>query len=375
MSRSLIVVDKRLQAYDFGAQHPLAPIRVLRTYEEIARHGITAVEHAVESLADAQVTEADLARVHTQDFIDAVKRASSEIDYFDVNYGIGTTDVPRFDGMHDATLKVCAATLTAVQAVASGDYEHALNVAGGLHHSMADKASGFCVYNDIAVGITWLLEQGYERIAYIDVDAHHGDGVESIFWNDPRVLTISIHESGRTLFPGTGHSSDVGGPQAQGFAVNIPLPPHVSDSEWLRAFDGVVPELLAEFAPQIIVSQHGCDSHRDDPLTNMELSIDAQRMSYEMIHDYAHKYAHGQWVAVGGGGYALETVVPRIWTHLAAIVTHQPELVKFTDGANPQWKPLSSGWDPSNEVDRAIIATRKAIFPIHGLPADPTSGF
>jgi acetoin utilization protein AcuC len=289
--------------------------------------------------------------------------------------GIGTMDVPRFDGMHEATLAVCSATLTAAQAVASGDFEHAVNLAGGLHHGMADRASGFCVYNDIAVSIMWLLDHGFERIAYIDVDAHHGDGVESIFWNDPRVLTISIHESGRTLFPGTGHSHDMGGPDALGYAINIPLPSQVGDAQWLRAFDAVVPEMLAEFKPQIIFSQHGCDSHRDDPLTNMELSIDGQRTSYEMIHQYAHDFADGKWVAVGGGGYALESVVPRIWTHLVAIATHQSERVHFTDGEKTDYKSLSRGWDPHSEVDRAIMATRKGIFPIHGLPADPTSGF
>ncbi len=375
MSRSLVVVDKRLVAYDFGPQHPLAPIRVLRTYDQIAAHGLTQSDDVVQSLVTAEVRDSDLLRVHTAEFVDAVKHASEETDYFNVAMGIGTTDVPRFDGMHEATLAVCSATLTAAQAVASGDFEHAVNLAGGLHHGMADRASGFCVYNDIAVSIMWLLDNGFERIAYVDVDAHHGDGVESIFWNDPRVLTISIHESGKTLFPGTGHSTDIGGPNALGYAVNIPLPSHVGDSQWLRAFDAVVPELLAEFKPQIIVSQHGCDSHRDDPLTNMELTIDGQRTSYEMIHQYAHDFADGKWIAVGGGGYALESVVPRIWTHLVAIASHQSDRVNFTDGADINYKSLSRGWDPNNEVDRAIMSTRKGIFPIHGLPADPTSGF
>jgi acetoin utilization protein AcuC len=375
MSRSLVVVDKRLVAYDFGPQHPLAPIRLLRTYDQIEAHGLTHTAGVEQSLATADVSEADLLRVHTSEFVEAVKKASVETDYFNVSMGIGTTDVPRFDGMHDATMAVCSATLTAAQAVASGDFEHAVNLAGGLHHGMADRASGFCVYNDIAVSIMWLLDHGFERIAYLDVDAHHGDGVESVFWNDPRVLTISIHESGKTLFPGTGHSTDIGGPDALGFAVNIPLPSHVRDAEWLRAFDAVVPELLAEFKPQIIVSQHGCDSHRDDPLTNMGLSIDGQRTSYEMIHQYAHDYADGKWIAVGGGGYALESVVPRIWTHLVAIATHQSERVKFTDGGETNYKNLSRGWDPNNEVDRAVMSTRKGIFPLHGLPADPISGF
>ncbi|MEY4348259.1 MAG: hypothetical protein RIS43_678, partial [Actinomycetota bacterium] len=171
MSRSLVVVDKRLVAYDFGPQHPLAPIRILRTYDQIEAHGLTHSDAVEQALATAEVTDADLLRVHTPEFIAAVKQASVETDYFNVAMGIGTMDVPRFDGMHEATLTVCSATLTAAQAVASGDFEHAVNLAGGLHHGMADRASGFCVYNDIAVSIMWLLDHGFERIAYIDVDA------------------------------------------------------------------------------------------------------------------------------------------------------------------------------------------------------------
>ena len=240
---------------------------------------------------------------------------------------------------------------------------------------MADHASGFCIYNDVAVAISHMLANGVERIAYIDVDAHHGDGVERIFWNDPRVLTISIHQSGRTLFPGTGFAEDVGGEAARGFAVNVALPAHTQDADWLRAFEAVVPELLGEFAPQVIFSQHGCDSHRLDPLTSMELSIDGQRRSYEMIHDWAHQFANGRWVAVGGGGYALEDVVPRIWPHLVAISAHQPELVDFTDGEAAIFKSFALGWDPHSEIDRAIMNTRKAVFPLHGLIADPAAGF
>ena len=211
----------------------------------------------------------------------------------------------------------------------------------------------------------------FERIAYIDVDGHHGDGVEKIFWDDPRVFTLSIHESGAALFPGTGYAHEVGGPNALGFAVNIAVPAGTGDNDWLRAFDAVIPELLENFAPQIIFSQHGCDSHTLDPLTHLELSIDGQRMSYQWIHEWAHKYSEGRWIAVGGGGYERVSVVPKIWQHLLAIGTHQEQLIDLTDGATPSPKKFSTGWDPANEIDRVIMATRNHVFPLHGLSANP----
>lgn len=373
--RTLIVVDERLQSYNFGPEHPLSPIRIAKTYELAANAGLLDSDGVTTSIANADVTDELLQQVHDLAFINAVKQASTEVDYFHYDFGLGTADVPRFDGMHDAALLHCSATLTAAQAVASGEFTHAVNVAGGHHHAMRSKASGFGIYNDIAVAIQWLLNSGYERIAYIDVDAHHGDGVEAIFWNDPRVMTVSIHESGKTLFPGTGFSTDVGGPDAIGFAVNLPMPSGVQDSQWLRAFTAVVPDLMREFAPQIIVSQHGSDSHREDPLTHMELSQDAMRYSYEMIHELAHEFCGGKWISVGGGGYTIETTVPQMWTHLIAIASHHPQFVTYSDGQSPTWKSFESGWDPESEIDRSVIATRKAVFPHHGLPADPTAAY
>ena len=211
-------------------------------------------------------------------------------------HGLGTEDVPVFPGMHEAAAMVTGATLAAARAVWRSAAEHGVSIAGGLHHAMAANASGFCVYNDPAVAIAWLLGQGAERIAYVDVDAHHGDGVERAFWNDPRVLTIGLHEHPDTLFPGTGYPSDTGGPGAEGSAVNVALPALTGDAGWLRAFHAVVPPLLRQFRPQLLVSQHGCDSHRDDPLTNLELSIDAQRDAHAAIHRLAHEYAGGRWL-------------------------------------------------------------------------------
>ena len=234
---------------------------------------------------------------------------------------------------------------------------------------MPDRASGFCVYNDVAVGIQWLLDQGAQRVAYVDVDVHHGDGVEAIFWDDPRVLTISLHESGQFLFPGTGFADDTGGPGAEGSAVNVALPPGTADAGWLRAFHAVVPPLLREFDPEILVTQHGCDSHADDPLAHLMLSVDGQRAAYLALHDLAHEVAGGRWVATGGGGYALVDVVPRAWTHLLAIVgrrarsTRRPRSRRrggrtsgsgsaarrrggLTDGGAPAYRDWSRGLRP-----------------------------
>jgi acetoin utilization protein AcuC len=295
--------------------------------------------------------------------------------------------------MHTATAHVVGATLEAFRAVWTGSVDHAANITGGLHHAMQDRVSGFCVYNDVAIGIHWLLEQGVERVAYVDVDVHHGDGVERLFWDDPRVLTISLHETGQLLFPGTGDSADLGGPGAQGSAVNVPLPPGTSDAGWLRAFHAVVPPLLREFQPQVLVTQHGCDSHAEDPLAHLMLTVDGQRAAIGALHELAHEVADGRWVAVGGGGYEIVGVVPRTWTHLLAEVAGRPieptldvpgawlDHVqhrlgrvgprRMGDGRTPTYRDWSEGYDPSTWLDRSVHATRMEVFPLHGLDPMP----
>jgi acetoin utilization protein AcuC len=230
-------------------------------------------------------------------------------------------------------------------------------------------------------------------VAYVDVDVHHGDGVEKVFWDDPRVLTISLHETGQMLFPGTGFAADLGGKGAEGSAVNVALPPGTADAGWLRAFHAVVPPLLREFKPEILVTQHGCDSHLEDPLAHLMLSIDGQRAAYLALHDLAHELTGGKWVATGGGGYAVVEVVPRAWTHLLSIVsgapldpsTHTPEAwrehirvrlgrtppYRLTDGRTPAYRDWRDGYDPGTWLDRSIHATREAVFPWHGLDPFP----
>ena len=291
--------------------------------------------------------------------------------------------------MHEASALVAGATLAAAAAMWTGQAAHGVNVAGGLHHAMRRSASGFCVYNDPAIAIRWLLEQGAQRIAYVDIDVHHGDGVQDAFYDDPRVLTISLHEHPMTLFPGTGLPSDTGGPDAEGTAVNVALPAGTGDAGWLRAFDAVVPPLLRAFRPEILVSQHGCDTHRLDPLAHLELTIDGQRAAHQALHELAHEVAGGRWLLTGGGGYALVQVVPRTWTHLLAVAagrpvdpglatpadwqeytlarTGVPAPGQMTDGSAAAFTPFESGYDPGDAIDRTIMATRSAVFPVHGL--------
>src|SRR4029079_10923400 len=214
----------------------------------------------------------------------------------DPAFGLGTSDDPVFPDMHEATARVVQGTVDSALAVWEGRALHAVNVSGGLHHAMPGSASGFCVYNDAAVAIRALLDAGAQRVAYGDVDAHHGDGVQAVFWDDPRVLTLSVHETGQALFPGTGHAREAGGPGAEGTAVNVALPSGTGDAGWLRALDAVVPAVVRAFAPDVLVTQHGCDSHLLDPLTHLRVSIDGQLRAAHLLHDLAHEVADGRWV-------------------------------------------------------------------------------
>lgn len=382
--------DEGLTTYDFGPQHPMAPIRVELTMALTRELGVLDAP-GVELLDVEPASDELLSLVHSRSYIEAVKEAGRTLEPND-EHMLGTADNPVFPDMHDAAALISGASVAAAEAVWTGQSAHAANVAGGLHHAMRGHAWGFCVYNDPALAIAWLLEQGAKRIAYVDVDVHHGDGVQNAFYDDPRVLTISLHESPTTLFPGTGLSSETGGPGAEGYAVNVPLPAGTGDNGWHRAFQAVVPPLLHEFQPEILVTQQGCDTHALDPLANLTLSVDGQRRAYQELHQLAQKTAGGRWLLFGGGGYGLVQVVPRAWSHLLAEAAGVPvdpdaetpqgwrDFVRkrtgdlaplyMTDGREVSFTPFEEGYDPGNPIDRAIHATRTAVFPSHGI--DPT---
>src|SRR4051794_5716923 len=303
-----VVFEPSLTEYDFGPAHPMSPVRVNLTMRLAEELGV--VGGRLQRVPAPMASDDQIARVHDEALIEAVVRAGRNPDTYDEVRGLGTDDNPVFPDMHHASAHIVGASVEAFRRVWSGDLLHAVNIVGGLHHAMRDRASGFCIYNDVAVGIQHLLDQGARRVAYVDVDVHHGDGVERIFWDDPRVLTISLHETGQMLFPGTGFPVDLGGPGALGSAVNVALPPGTGDGGWLRAYHAVVPPLVREFRPDVLVTQQGCDSHVDDPLAHLMLSVDGQRASYLALHDLAHEVSAGRWVATGGGGYAVVEVVP-----------------------------------------------------------------
>jgi acetoin utilization protein AcuC len=308
-----LVLCPEARIYDHGPEHPLRPERVLYTWSLMEACGLLELP-GVSRLACRAADDAEIGLVHSEAFIDATRRAGhGEQDEW-WRFGYGPGDNPIFPDMHEAGALVAGASLVAAEAVRDGSVLHAFNAAGGLHHAMPSRASGFCVYDDPAIAIAWLLENGVHPIAYVDVDVHHGDGVQAIFYDDPRVLTVSIHQSGDTLFPGSGFVTERGAGAAEGTKVNVPLEPGVADEGWLAAFREIVPPVVRAFSPKVLVTQLGCDTHRTDPLAQLLLSTNAYRETAKILHGLAHEVTDGRWVATGGGGYQWATVVPRAWT-------------------------------------------------------------
>jgi acetoin utilization protein AcuC len=328
-SVALVTVDDIARMYDFGAEHPLRPERVLLTYDNISDLGMLSAEHVTE-IAARVATEVEIRQAHAYDFVDAVK----SLDWGmmppsqALHYGLGTPDNPIFMNMHDASCAVAGATLTAADAVASGEFEHSFNPAGGLHHARKAEASGFCIYNDPAIAIAKVLVDHPDwRVMYLDVDVHHGDGVQWIFYDEPRVLTLSIHQSGRTLYPGTGFEHETGSGDAVGTAANIPLAPRTGTADYLWALESTLPALAEAFKPDLILTQLGADTHHGDPLADLGLTMDAFPVMARIIHDTAHKHCSGRWVATGGGGYQFDTIVPKVWTIYFAEMIGRQDLV------------------------------------------------
>ncbi|GAC48210.1 acetoin utilization protein AcuC [Gordonia aichiensis] len=408
-----VIWSEDFLSYRWAHTHPMNPVRLALTMTLAQSLGVL---DDIDVSPPLDIGDDALTVVHSQDYIDAVRAvgsgtASLSGPLLERLFGLGDSDNPVFDGMHEAARLLVGGTLAAAQAVGSGAVRRAVNIGGGMHHAMRSRAAGFCIYNDCAVAIHWLLENGFDRIAYIDIDAHHGDGVQVAFASDPRVMTVSLHQHPATLWPGTGWPTEVGEDAGQGAAVNIALMPDTRDRLWLRAFHAVVPSLIAEFKPQIIISQCGADSHRADPLTDLSLTVDGQRAAMIAMRDLAEKYSDGRWIAVGGGGYGVVNVVPRSWSHLLGVVLDRD--VDVSTQINESWcataeeiatqvhseysqapvRVMGDGgdvdfveWDgdtgqepppgidesAQRQTDRAIMATRRAVYPLHGLdPEDP----
>jgi acetoin utilization protein AcuC len=339
--RAAIVHDLALENYGFGGDHPFNPLRVRLALELCETLGLLE-DHPFVSSEPA--TDEDLRTVHSLTYVRMVQNASrslgSPADLLD--FGLGTPDNPIFPGMHDACARVVGGVIEACRLVMGGDATHAMCISGGLHHALRSQASGFCVYNDAGVAISRLKgEHPGIRVAYVDTDAHHGDGVQWMFYSDPDVLTVSMHESGRYLFPGTGGVGERGADGGVGYSVNVPLEPYTDDSSWISCFEAVVPEVLRAYSPDVILSQNGCDGHKLDPLTHLSATTRLYEHVPGRMHDLAHELCEGRWVATGGGGYDIWRVVPRVWTALWAAVSHQELPEKVPEDWLKKWQDKS----------------------------------
>ena len=321
MSAALIW-DPALTAYRFGPDHPFNPLRLELSVSLMEALGLTS---GVPVVPPRPATDHELATVHSAEFVAAVRRAGESGAPFPESrkWGLGTDDNPVFPGMHEATALIVGGTLRAAELVMGGEVARAFNVAGGLHHAHAAQASGFCIYSDLAVAIRWIRQTHDARVLYIDYDAHHGDGVQGIFYDDPQVLTLSLHETGRFLFPGTGFTDELGEGDGYGYSLNVPLEPFTEDDSWLAIHRELLPEVFAAFRPEVVVLQNGCDGHVRDPLTHLRASTRLYVETVRQVRTLADQFCGGRIVATGGGGYDVWNVVPRAWTLVWAELSEQ----------------------------------------------------
>jgi acetoin utilization protein AcuC len=268
--------------------------------------------------------------------------------------GVGTADVPAFHDMHEVSARIAGGSIEGVQRILEGEAEHAFSPGGGLHHAMRTRAAGFCVYNDVALAVATARDAGH-RVMYIDLDVHHGDGVQALFWDDPGVLTFSVHESGRSLFPGTGTAEETGGPTAPGLACNAPLDEGVADETWWSVVHLMLPVLADMFKPTFIVSQHGCDTHALDPLAHLRLTTAAYQHAAELVDRIAHEHAEGRWFATGGGGYDAFRVVPRSWALVWLAQDHRQPPAQTPESWRERWEEAAEAYGqaplPADLVD------------------------
>jgi acetoin utilization protein AcuC len=314
-SDSIFIYSDDLLSYKFNSHHPFNQFRLKLTLDLLKKHG--AIEDRF-IIPPKMATDEQLALIHDVSYIQAVKQAGNGNLAQEIaeNYGLGTEDTPIFPGMHEASSFLVGGTLTAVDYVMTGKAKHALHLGGGLHHGFRGRASGFCIYNDSSVAIKYLQEKYQARVLYVDTDAHHGDGVQWSFYDDPSVCTLSIHETGRYLFPGTGNITERGQGKGYGYSFNVPLDAFTEDESWLYSYETSLREVAAFFKPDIILTQNGADAHYHDPLTHLSTSMKIYREIPKIAHEIAHTYCDGRWIAVGGGGYDIWRVVPRAWSYI-----------------------------------------------------------
>lgn len=320
---SALIWDPAVTGYKFRPDHPFNPRRLELAVSLIEALGLIDGTQA-RVVAPRVATDAELLAVHSREYLDAVRRFSGGTDRTGaMRYGLGTDDTPIFPGMHEITSLVAGATIRAAELVMSGEVKRAFSICGGLHHAHRDRASGFCVYSDLAAAIAWIRREHGGKVLYIDYDAHHGDGVQGIFYEDPDVMTLSLHESGRYLFPGTGFVDELGEGDGYGYSLNVPLEAFTEDDSWLDIHRKLIPEVMEAYRPDVVVLQSGCDGHSLDPLTHLRASTRLFEETTKIVCEAADAVCGGRVIATGGGGYAVWQVVPRAWTLVWGVLSGQ----------------------------------------------------
>ena len=371
MPNTRLMFDPEELKYNFGEHHPMQPNRIVALLELLEKSGLWQRERTQTRLVPRPATLEELHLVHTSDYVAAVQQLSvPDEEIVDdggrkvraqlaLQYGFGDGDTPPLPGMHEVSARIAGGTLVALSAVMGlpegGSFAteaerplHVFHPSGGLHHAWAERASGFCVYNDAAVAIAHVLQASEAKVLYVDFDAHHGDGVQRAFYDDPRVMTISIHETGRYLFPGTGDVLELGKGSGRGYSVNLPLEPFTEDDSYIECIDALLLPLVTSFAPDVIISQHGCDTHSWDPLTHLSLTMRGIQAQVKAAHKLAHEYCNGRWVALGGGGYDLYRVVPRAWSMVWAEMSEQQIPEKLPEEWVTRWQ---RAWEAIEQED------------------------
>ncbi|SFD61539.1 acetoin utilization protein AcuC [Lentibacillus persicus] len=342
--------------YHFHSDHPFNQQRVKLSKDLLEKQNLLSGNDVVPPrIAD----EEELALFHDKAYINAVKQASfSDLTEDEsAEFGIGTEDTPTFSNMHEASSILVGGTLTAVDTVLKGDAEHALNLGGGLHHGFKRKASGFCVYNDGAIAIKYIRKHYDLKVLYVDTDAHHGDGVQWAFYDDPNVCTLSIHETGRYLFPGTGQINERGIKEGHGYSFNLPIDAFTEDESFIHVYETALREIAEFFQPDVILTQNGADAHVNDPLTHLCTTMESFERIPLLAHEMAHQYCNGRWIALGGGGYDMWRVVPRAWAQIWSVM----KTGNVQNGALPsdwgnEWQHLSPVTLPENwQDDKKIV--------------------
>jgi len=327
----MVIYREEYRLYDFGPGHPFSPVRL-----EMLTSLLKALGVWREPLAPPEATREEVLTVHSERLVKRVEAASRGELYPDLlEYGLGTGDTPVFPGMDRAARILVGGTLEGARRILAGE-RRVLQLGGGLHHAQHDRASGFCVYNDLSVAIRHLVRSGL-RVAYLDLDVHHGDGVQWIHYEEREVLTLSLHESGRYLFPGTGQVYELGRGEGLGRKLNLPLEPFAEDEGYLEVFEALVPWALRAFRPDVLVVQAGADAHFLDPLADLLLTTRAYERLFRRVLEYAEAYAGGRVLFTLGGGYSLDAAV-RVWALLYHLFHGLPLPGRLPEGWREHWE-------------------------------------